>query len=69
MRHVSITGSNKINLFRFRDAAEEEKPFKIPTDMIQHVKMPSDLAQQVKISASLAQHGRLPAGKNDLMYS
>ncbi|XP_043213532.1 hormone receptor 4-like isoform X2 [Amphibalanus amphitrite] len=44
------------------DAPEEEKHFKIPTELIQHVKMPSDLAQQVKISAALSQQGKLPAG-------
>ena len=42
---------------------EEEKPFKIPTELIQHVKMPTDLAQQVKMSADLAQQGKLSAGK------
>ena len=45
------------------DAPEEEKHFKIPTELIQHVKMPADLAQQVKISAALTQQGKLPTGK------
>ena len=49
------------------DVPEEEKHFKIPTELIQHAKAaPSDLAHahQVKIPASLAQQaGKLPTGK------